>query len=134
MPDVKNTGVVTANTLNVRSGYGTSYSKVGTLKNGDKVEIVESKNGWHKIKFNGGYGYVSGEYINVDGDTSNQISKIGIVTATRLNVRNGYGTHCYVIGTLKNGDKVEIVESNNGWHKIKFNGGYGYVSGSYIKL
>ncbi|TQO56618.1 SH3 domain-containing protein, partial [Paraclostridium bifermentans] len=54
----KNTGVVTATSLNVRSGYGSSYSKIGTLSNGAKVEIVESKNGWHKIKYNGGYGYV----------------------------------------------------------------------------
>ncbi|MCU9813623.1 SH3 domain-containing protein, partial [Paraclostridium sp. AKS81] len=67
---VKNTGVVTATSLNVRSGYGSSYSKIGTLSNGAKVEIVESKNGWHKIKYNGGYGYVSGDYIKVDGSTT----------------------------------------------------------------
>ncbi|MCB5942858.1 SH3 domain-containing protein, partial [bacterium 210820-DFI.6.52] len=69
-PVVTKTGIVTASTLNVRSGYGSSYSKIGTLSNGAKVEIVESKDGWHKIKYNGGYGYVSGDYIKVDGDTT----------------------------------------------------------------
>ena len=36
---VKNTGVVTATNLNVRSGYGANYSKIGMLKNGDKVKV-----------------------------------------------------------------------------------------------
>ncbi|WP_419741659.1 SH3 domain-containing protein [Paraclostridium dentum] len=133
---VKNTGVVTATSLNVRSGYGSSYSKIGTLSNGAKVEIVESKNGWHKIKYNGGYGFVSGDYIKVGGSTTNPPSttKRGVVIATSLNVRNGYGSGYSKIGTLSNGAKVEIVESKNGWHKIKYNGGYGYVSGDYIKI
>ncbi|WP_290060640.1 N-acetylmuramoyl-L-alanine amidase [Paraclostridium bifermentans] len=133
---VKNTGVVTATSLNVRSGYGSSYSKIGTLSNGAKVEIVESKNGWHKIKYNGGYGYVSGDYIKIGGSTTNPPSttKTGVVTATSLNVRSGYGSGYSKIGTLSNGAKVEIVESKNGWHKIKYNGGYGYVSGDYIKI
>ena len=133
---VKNTGVVTASSLNVRSGYGSSYSKIGTLSNGAKVEIVESKNGWHKIKYNGGYGYVSGDYIKLGGNTTNPPSttKTGVVTASSLNVRNGYGSGYSRIGSLSNGAKVEIVESKNGWHKIKFNGGYGYVSGDYIKI
>lgn len=61
-PTIK-TGTVTASALNVRSGYGTSYSKIGLLSKGAKVEIIESKNGWHKIKYGSGYGYVSGEYI-----------------------------------------------------------------------
>ncbi|MEG2983100.1 MAG: SH3 domain-containing protein, partial [Peptostreptococcaceae bacterium] len=135
-PEVKNTGVVTATSLNVRSGYGASNSKIGTLSNGAKVEIVESKNGWHKIKYNGGYGYVSGDYININGSTNPPVTanKTGTVNATSLNIRSGYGIKNSVIGTLKNGAKVEIVESKNGWHKIKYNRGYGYVSADYIKV
>ncbi|WP_309137274.1 SH3 domain-containing protein [Romboutsia lituseburensis] len=49
--------------LNVRNGYGTSYSVIGSLSKGSKVEIVESKDGWYKIKYGNGYVYVSGEYI-----------------------------------------------------------------------
>lgn len=64
---VINTGVVVnTDSLNVRAGYGTSYSIIGTLPKGAKVEIVESKNNWYKIKYNGVYGCVSGSYINID--------------------------------------------------------------------
>ncbi len=64
---VINTGVVVnTDSLNVRAGYGTGYSIIGTLPKGAKVEIVESKNNWYKIKYNGVYGCVSGSYINID--------------------------------------------------------------------
>ncbi|CEK33223.1 enterotoxin,N-acetylmuramoyl-L-alanine amidase LytC precursor,N-acetylmuramoyl-l-alanine amidase I,Uncharacterized protein with a bacterial SH3 domain homologue,N-acetylmuramoyl-L-alanine amidase CwlD,Bacterial SH3 domain [[Clostridium] sordellii] len=142
-PTVKNTGVVNATTLNVRSGYGANYSKIGTLTNGTKVEIVENQNGWYKIKYNGGYGYVSGDYVKVDGqskpdvkpDSNPQESNvmfIGTITADRLNVRSGYGTNHFVTGTLTNGAKVEVVESQNGWYKIKYNGTYGYIYGQFV--
>ncbi|MBW4874840.1 MAG: SH3 domain-containing protein, partial [Paeniclostridium sp.] len=142
-PTVKNTGVVNATTLNVRSGYGANYSKIGTLTNGTKVEIVENQNGWYKIKYNGGYGYVSGDYVKVDGqskpdvkpDSNPQESNvmfIGTITADRLNVRSGYGTNHFVTGTLTNGAKVEVLESQNGWYKIKYNGTYGYISGQFV--
>ena len=136
-----NTGTITADRLNIRSGYGTNYSVIGTLTNGSKVEIVESQNGWYKIKYNGGYGYVSGDYVKVDGQSKPDVKpeeptvkNTGVVNATTLNVRSGYGANYSKIGTLTNGTKVEIVESQNGWYKIKYNGGYGYVSGDYVKV
>lgn len=59
------TGKTTAG-LNVRSGAGTGYKKIGHLNKGAKVEIVNKlSNGWYKIKFNGSYGYVSGDYVKL---------------------------------------------------------------------
>ncbi|GAA6383963.1 hypothetical protein I2900191A2_26090 [Intestinibacter bartlettii] len=59
------TGKTTAG-LNVRSGAGTGYKKIGYLNKGTKVEIVTKlSNGWYKIKFNSSYGYVSGNYVKL---------------------------------------------------------------------
>ena len=59
------TGVTTEN-LNVRKGAGASYTRLGTLTKGTKVEIVTKlSNGWYKIKFNSSYGYVSGDYVKL---------------------------------------------------------------------
>ncbi len=59
------TGKTTAG-LNVRSGAGTGYKKIGHLNKGTKVEIVTKlSNGWYKIKFNSSYGYVSGDYVKL---------------------------------------------------------------------
>ena len=72
-----NEGTVTADALNVRSGPSTSYGITTKLYKGDKVEILETSNGWHKIKeSNGKIGWVSGDYIKVSsGSTSQTINK-----------------------------------------------------------
>ena len=58
--------------LNVRSGPSTGYSIIGKLSKGTKVTIVATaSNGWYKIKYGSGYGYVSNSYIsNVTTNTS----------------------------------------------------------------
>lgn len=73
------TGPVAANTpgtisnagngLNVRSGPGSSYEKVASIKNGDKIIILEDTgSGWYKIDYGGGgVGYVSSDYVTVGG-------------------------------------------------------------------
>ena len=59
-------GVAKSN-LNVRKGPSTSYTILGTLASGTKVEIVatDSKTGWYKIKYKNDYGYVSNIYITI---------------------------------------------------------------------
>ena len=141
-------GIITASALNVRSGPSTSNSVVGKVYKGNKVEIIESSNGWHKIKLsNGNSGWASGSYINVttsnnsssanNSNTSNgsteSAGKIGTVTATSLNIRSGAGTKYSVVTKASKGSKVEILESSNGWYKVKLsNGKIGWGSGSYI--
>lgn len=59
------TGTVSASSLNVRSGPGSSYGKIGTLSSGAQVEILETQSGWYRINFNGKNGYVSSQYVTV---------------------------------------------------------------------
>ena len=133
-----NEGTVTADALNVRSGPSTSYSITTKLYKGDKVEILETSNGWHKIKAsNGKIGWVSGDYIKVSSGSTSQPSTSttkATVTATSLNVRSGAGTSYSVITKLPKGTVVDVLESaSNGWKKIKTSGGTtGWVSGSYL--
>ena len=130
-----NEGTVTADALNVRSGPSTSYGITTKLYKGDKVEILETSNGWHKIKAsNGKIGWVSGDYIKVSSGSTSQTSYKATVTATSLNVRSGTGTSYSVITKLSKGTVVDVIESaSNGWKKIKTsNGTIGWVSGSYL--
>ena len=133
------TGVTTEN-LNVRKGAGASYTRLGTLTKGTKVEIVKKEsNGWYKIKYNNSYGYVSGTYVKLDSQTPDPKPEDEVIakgtTTGNLNVRKGAGTSYASIGVLKKGTKVEIVKKDsNGWYKIKYNNSYGYVSGKYVKL
>ena len=54
----KRYGIVTASALNVRSGAGTKYKRIGYVYKNNKVEILSSSGGWHKISYNGLVGYV----------------------------------------------------------------------------
>ncbi|CEN84197.1 S-layer protein [[Clostridium] sordellii] len=107
---VINTGVVTTDGLNVRSGVGTSYPVIGTLSNGNKVHIVETIDGWHKIKYKGSYGYVSGKYIQIDSKTTfNDIdghwAKNAIIDFATKGYINGYGD-----GTFKPDNSITRAE------------------------
>lgn len=130
-----NEGTVTADALNVRSGPSTSYSITTKIYKGNKVEILETSNGWHKIKTsNGTIGWVSGSYISVSSGSTSQTSYKATVNATSLNVRSGAGTSYSVITKLSKGTVVDVIESaSNGWKKIKTSSGTtGWVSGDYL--
>lgn len=57
-----NTG---GNVLNVRTGPGTSYSRITTIPHGDIVMLRSSANGWSRILYHGTkLGYVSSQYLS----------------------------------------------------------------------
>ncbi|MDR2207260.1 MAG: SH3 domain-containing protein [Flavobacteriaceae bacterium] len=54
--------LVTASVLNVRSGSGTSFPKIGSLPKGTEVFVYEQKNGWSKIGVD--FKWVSDDYLS----------------------------------------------------------------------
>ncbi|TBX18910.1 enterotoxin [Clostridium perfringens] len=139
---VNKKGIVKVNSaLNMRSGPGSNYGVIGTLRNNDEVEIIKEVDGWYEIKFNGKSGYVSSQYIKVVDNESNEekpsvsLNKQGVVKVnSALNMRSGPGSNYGVIGTLRNNDKVEIIKEVDGWYEIRFDGKVGYASKSYITI
>lgn len=51
--------------LNVRSGEGQDYGIIGTLNNGDTVEVLEDHGDWLYVRIPEHEGYVSAEYMDV---------------------------------------------------------------------
>ncbi len=56
-----------------------------------------------------------------------------LCTASTLNVRAAASTNGVIIGKFHKGDRMDVVSIENGWAKIQFNSGYGYVSTQYIR-
>lgn len=121
--------------LNVRAGAGSDKAWVGTLKKGDRVEVLEQttvngkvwgrcEKGWFCIT-----GYVTLEEVTEEDANRN----IMTVTAYTLNIRSGAGSTYIIVGTLKQGDQVEVLETKevNGtvWARID----RGWVSMKYLK-
>lgn len=56
---------VNASALNVRSGAGTKYKTIGSLKRNAIVTVKKTmSNGWYQINYKSKKGYVSGQYIS----------------------------------------------------------------------
>ncbi len=63
----------------------------------------------------------------------NQESRVGFISASSVNVREGANTSSKIITTLTRNAKVNIENVENGWAKIKIEKGtIGYVSNEYI--
>jgi len=140
--------------LNVRDGASTNSNKIGSLaKNTSVKRISVGDNGWDKIEYNGGVGYVSSKWLttkNPNGDTTNTTDTNNTTNNTvpepkwtptgdtvyskkSLNVREGWGTSFKSIGGLIVGEKTtRIAVGDNGWDKIKYEGKEAYVMSKYL--
>ncbi|EDT72995.1 mannosyl-glycoprotein endo-beta-N-acetylglucosamidase domain protein, possible enterotoxin [Clostridium perfringens D str. JGS1721] len=138
-----NVGLISAKQLNVRTSPNENGQVIGTLHKNDKVNVLDkSIDGWYKIDFNGRRAYVSSKYVNLISYKNNEVKtevkkepiegtgKVNINTA--LNVRQASTTNSRIIGSLKGGEKVNIISESNEFYKIEFNNSYGYVYSKYI--
>ena len=116
-------GVVDLGSLNVRSGPGTKYDKVGTVTEGKRYAYYQKSGNWVRIE----KGWVSASYFYLEGTTADDAVS-GTIT-TDLNVRTGPGTDFKTNGSFKKDEAVEIKAQVNGW-------GYtskGWISMKYVK-
>lgn len=115
-------GVVLASELNIRSEAEQTAARVGGLRYGDRVNILETKNGWGRVD----KGWISLTYVYIDGERGKNTAT-GTVTASQLTVREGPGTNYDRANTLNQGARVEILE------QVKVGGKtWGCISGGWV--
>ncbi|MBE5821376.1 MAG: hypothetical protein E7311_02165 [Clostridiales bacterium] len=133
---------VNTDLLNVREENSTTSSKIAKIKKDTKVEVLKTENGWDYIRVDGILGWVSNEYLIDEKTTTEEIitkpqeddrgiNKEVYITANSLNVRDGASSSANKIGSLTYYKTASVVGIEDGWYKIKFNGGYGYISAEY---
>ena len=144
-PSETTTATVNADVLNVRSGKGTDTSIVGTIRNGETVTVLDNSDaGWVKIKTASGLeGYVAREYLTgaetpsepTTPETPSETTT-ATVNADVLNVRSGKGTDTSIVGTIRNGETVTVLDNSDAtWVKIKTSSGLeGYVHRDYLNF
>lgn len=120
------TGTVIDADLNVRSGPGKDYERVGGLKKGDTVKILAQVNSWGYT----GKGWVSMNYVKMDGTVSTGSAGTGVITGKGLNIRKEPSTDADVLGSYDKGDKVEILEVKGNWGRTS----KGWISLDYVKM
>ena len=128
-PVVLYEGTVRAEELNVREGVGISYEVLTTLKEGDRVQILEEQdlNGvpWGKTS----QGWICLAYVHIDGtpldEAPEEVEEVleqpanGTVIATELNVRKGPGINYEICCSLLKDDEITITERKGNWGKTE---------------
>ncbi|WP_164509010.1 SH3 domain-containing protein [Clostridium rectalis] len=128
--------------LNVRTNPSITSNVCGSLKKGNKIIILDKIYDFYKIKFNSTFAFVHSKYINITSNnvnnntsTSNKFATVILKDkSSKLNVRNIPSQNGKILSCIAYGAKVEILQTLNGWYKIKAANLIGYVSIPYIKL
>lgn len=125
--------VVTAWALNVRESGDSSSRIISVVHRGDILHIVQTKNDWDEITLsNNQSGWVNSRYVtNVKKQTIENTAST--VEAIVLNVREKPGLSSQIVGKLKSGTQITVLEEQDGWAKmISSSGVQGWVYEYYI--
>lgn len=134
---------VTSSTLNYRTGAGTKYKKLGTLKKGFEIFRGTPKNGWLKFMYEDKHKqtpcYASMKYLTKRVKTTQvTTTEKNLIAKTRANLRSNPKRNSKLLDTLEVGDSIRCITStiytdpdNNDrkYFKLskKYNGKIGYL-------
>lgn len=136
------TGTISSTSIRLRKEPSTSSEILETILKGEKVEIISEENGWYKAKYGNLNGYLSKEYVKVEGDIPNtsepEEDKSNPDTTTPAstepepqdNTTNNQEKNLYilplinstVIYTIKQEDKESVLQTINNWKYVEVNG------------
>ena len=124
---------------NVYKDHDESSEVLGKLEKGSLITIQKYDNGWSTVTNYTLSGWMKTENIKLP-ETSNSMtlttsgdSRTGTVKVSdSLNMRESASTTAKIIKSLTNGTTVTILDSSNGWYKIKVGDTTGWVKSDYI--
>ncbi|QNG61103.1 SH3 domain-containing protein [Bacillus sp. PAMC26568] len=132
------TGKVTASSLNIRSSGSLNGSVVGSISKNTQVTILETKNGWHHIRYsNNKNGWVSSSYISIVNESTNTDKGTGAPNQSKVsilqngtNIRKSPSTNASILKRANAGEQFSVVSKEGDWFKIQLSGNAtGFVAG-----
>ena len=135
--------VITGSNVNLRSGAGTSFEKVGKAQKGSSFAYLSSqkaKDGkvWYQIQYSSAKkAWVVSSFARIESKTSNQFVAI---TGSNVNLRTGAGTSFDKAGTAKKGAKYIYLASDKAkdgkvWYKVQYSSSQtAWVINSYARI
>lgn len=120
--------------LRIRSGRGTKYKQVGTIKKGTIVSVTDIKEKWGKVTHNSVTGYIYMQYTKkyTEPTTSNTSAKYKVTPKQGLNLRSGRGTKYSRLKVIPYNTQITISDVKSNWGKTTYGGKTGYVSMQYV--
>ncbi|MBR1821753.1 MAG: SH3 domain-containing protein, partial [Clostridia bacterium] len=121
---------VTSKKLTVYKTASSKGKKLGTLKKGQIVNLLETNNGWAYIELKGNYGYCAAKGLSTDdsgvpsgfkqaGFSATVISaEAKVYASTNTDAENA---------SIKLGAEVQVYAYNDSWACVVENGKYGFI-------
>ena len=133
---VKERAIIQTERLNIRSEASTDSEIVGAAYKGERYEILEDAGEWVKIEG----GYLSKEFLEIKY-ALNEARKLDLRSMVLnlydnlegyLNIREEPKEDGKIIGKLTSKAAGDIIETLDGWYKIRSGPITGYVKSDYI--
>ncbi len=127
--------------LNIRSEASSedTVEILGKLYPGAVAKILEEGKDWSRIESGDVIGWVKNSFLIFGDEAAEAVEEDATYKAEvqieTLNVRSGAGTDYDVMAIVEQGDKLEVVEEEDGWVQVKLNEDEtGYVSEKYVNV
>lgn len=99
--------------VNVRAGQSQNFEKLCQMEKGEEVVVVGKDFSWYKVQLpSRTYVYVSDKYVRLVSGME------GEITGDRVNVRSSAKVESTILGQVKKGSRIRIIEKSQGWYKI----------------
>ena len=143
--------------LTLIDGPGTTARTVDRVKNGTRVQELETYGGYSLVRLPNGFtAWVKGNHLSRSapvakpaavadaapaqasetpalGADAETFTSVVWPKAGNLNMRSGPGTNYEVLGTIQRGDWVEVFEKVGVWRHVRLaSGDTGWAHGSYM--
>lgn len=136
--DTSSASVVAAlENVTVRNNPNQTADAIGTLEKGQTATRLGAEGEWTKIEYKGSEGYVKTEYLQAaegSSATASNPNTFKIRAKETVNVRKHLSESADRVGVAYAGDTFDcVMEYEDGWSKIIYNGSEAYVKTEFFE-
>lgn len=124
--------------LNIRDKASEDGKIIGKMTSKSAGEILETVDGWYKIKSGPVTGYVKSDFILTGNEAKSaamQAAELMVIVKTDgLNVRSEPTTESSIWTQLTSGERYLVLSQQDGWAEIEMDITTGFVSTDYVEV
>ena len=126
--------------VNIRADKSEDAEILGKLYKDGVATVLEKDDGsgWIKITSGSVTGYIKADFLKTGEEAARKAeesaTKVAEVKTETLRVRAAADINSDVITLIPQGDKLNIIEEQDGWYKVHTEDGDGYISSDYADV
>lgn len=130
---VKWTGVNTRDPLPLRAKPDSKATQLAAIPKGAKVSVCDTSKGWHYVKHDGVYGYVSANYVEAKHTTFSKTEKWLGKTQGACYMRTWAHPSAEAVCSVPKGSTVSVMDTRDGYYYAKYSGKVGFLPQGKVK-